>query len=102
MPPLPRSREGNENPKSHCHPQYVTGRRVSRQPEAGRPIHCNVLAGGKMLNYLFLPIFIHSSIFVSEIFYSKPDKVFYSRPYDLSAEHFWIYFCMDKLFKEVS
>ena len=39
MPPLPRSREGNENPKSHCHERTMMGRRVSRRPEAGKPIH---------------------------------------------------------------
>ncbi len=38
-PPLPRSRNGNENPKCHCHESIMMGRRVSRPPEAGRPIH---------------------------------------------------------------
>jgi hypothetical protein len=31
-PPLPRSREGNENPESHCHGETMMGRRMSRQP----------------------------------------------------------------------
>ena len=52
-PPLPRSREGNENPKSHCHENYVTGRRVSRQPEAGKPIHHRSSRGGVLRLYYF-------------------------------------------------
>ena len=39
IPPLPRSREGNESPKSHSREGIVRGRRASRRPEAGRPIH---------------------------------------------------------------
>ena len=50
-------------------------RRVSRSPEAGRPVHREFLAGGKLLRYYFLPIFILSSISVLAINSSKADKV---------------------------
>ena len=39
IPPLPRSREGNESPKSHSRDGIVRGGRASRRPEAGKPVH---------------------------------------------------------------
>ncbi|GEM_PF-2511771 len=42
MPPLPRSREGNERPLRFA--QKATGklgRRTTRKPVAGRPLHLN-------------------------------------------------------------
>ena len=49
IPPLPRSREGNESPKSHSREGIVRGRRASRRPEAGRPIHRKHSRGRKIL-----------------------------------------------------
>ena len=45
-PPLPRSREGNESPKQPLFRTIGMGRRVSRLPQAGKPIHLNFLEGG--------------------------------------------------------
>lgn len=42
MPPLPRSREGNERPLRYA--QKATGklgRRTTRKPVAGKPLHLN-------------------------------------------------------------
>ena len=49
IPPLPRSREGNESPKSHSREGIARGRRASRRPEAGRPIHRKHSRGRKIL-----------------------------------------------------
>ena len=45
----------------------MMGRRVSRQPEAGRPVLVNILEGGIVLRYYFLSIFVISSISVFAI-----------------------------------
>jgi len=45
-PPLPRSRDGNESRMSHCSDAVGMGRQVSREPEAGRPVHPKYLEGG--------------------------------------------------------
>ena len=50
-PPLPRSREGNESPKCHSREGIVRGRRASRRPEAGRPIHRKHSRGRKILTH---------------------------------------------------
>ena len=47
--PLPRSREGNESPECHSRDGIVRGRRVSRRPEAGRPVHLKHSRGRKIL-----------------------------------------------------
>ena len=49
IPPLPRSREGNESPKSHSREGIARGRRASRRPEAGKPIHRKHTRGRKVL-----------------------------------------------------
>jgi iron complex transport system permease protein len=49
FPPLPRSREGNESPKSHFREGVARGRRASRRPEAGRPVHRKHSRGRKIL-----------------------------------------------------
>jgi iron complex transport system permease protein len=51
IPPLPRSREGNESPKSHSREGIVRGRRASRRPEAGKPIHRKRTRGRKILSH---------------------------------------------------
>ena len=51
IPPLPRSREGNESPKRHSREGIVRGRRASRRPEAGRPIHRKHSRGRKILTH---------------------------------------------------
>jgi len=56
MPPLPRSREGNESPSSHCHGSTMMGRRMSRQPEAGKPIHCRSSREGILLGSIVSPV----------------------------------------------
>jgi len=38
-PRCPAAVKGTKTSKSHCHEKSMTGRRVSRQPEAGKPIH---------------------------------------------------------------
>jgi len=38
-PRCPAAVKGTKTSKSHCHEKCMTGRRVSRQPEAGKPIH---------------------------------------------------------------
>ena len=55
-PPLPRSREGNESPKRHCHEEIMMGRRVSRPPEAGRPIHLSS-SRGEIYAPIIYPVF---------------------------------------------
>jgi hypothetical protein len=61
MPPLPRSREGNESLESHCHGESMAGRRVSRQPEAGKPIHRDSSRGDFTATLLFtiIPTLLH-------------------------------------------
>ncbi len=48
-PPLPRSREGNESPGCHSRRGIARGRRASRRPEAGKPIHREYTRGRKIL-----------------------------------------------------
>jgi hypothetical protein len=38
-PRCPAAVKGTKASKSHCHEKCMTGRRVSREPEAGKPIH---------------------------------------------------------------
>ena len=71
-PPLPRSREGNENPISHCHNVITTGRRVSRQPEAGKPIHQGYPRGRGRAQVLFPTIF-HTFLYLRPCDHQRHD-----------------------------
>jgi hypothetical protein len=52
-PRCPAAVKGTKTQKSHCHERNMMGRRVSRLPEAGKPVHRSSSRGECHVDIIF-------------------------------------------------